>query len=792
MTSTGRTGAPGCFHPVPGAHLRQQRHRTRRLLAMLRAGTGRQLVVIHAPAGYGKTTLAVQWLQVLQDEGAHVAWLGLHQDDNDPHWFLDHLLEAARRALPQAEVAIAELKDLIEQSAEDMQRYTLSVLLELITRHGGRFVLTFDDWHLIDDPQVHRALVHLLDFAPPNLSLILTSRTRPRLPLSRLRVRRQLTEVDADDPAVRPRRDPRVPRRPGRPAARRRRRRPAVRGHRRLGRGAAARVALAARLRRPDPADPRLLRTAPLRRRVPRGERARRPAAGDPGVPAGHVGVRPALRRPGGQARRSRRRPGDARGARTSRPLPAAARRRARVVPLPPPLRRVPAPPSGARPPRAGAAAAPAGVELVLRARPGLRGGHARAGRGHRRTGHRPGRAARHAVGRAQPDGQPARPHGAAAARRGRRAATPAHGRGLGERPVAALGRRPGRARPPAPRDAGGRGARGDALGGRRRAGLHRRLRRPHRPRRDAGQEEPGPAPDLPAVGGRGGGQHPDVLRHLLDALPGRAGAPAVGPTVPRPHDRAVLGRLRAVLLGHRRVRPARPRRGRGAPARRGRPRPGVGRPPLARRAAGRGSAGRAALRARRAREAERSWRRAASWGRRAGSSTSWSRATPCSPGSRPTAAPRPRRPSCSRKARRWPSGSTSPGCPPPSPPNGSAGSWPRGACARPAAPRRTCPTARPAPAGSAWHRPDPHRVARRGVVRRGRPPQRRGAAGGADRRPPGPRPGPGGGDGDGRARRRRRNARRAGSPRSARSPGRWRSWCPRGCGRPSWTAAPR
>ena len=58
-------------------------------------------------------------------------------------------------------------------------------------------MLTFDDWHLIDDPQVHRALVHLLDFAPPNLSLILTSRTRPRLPLSRLRVRRQLTEVDA-------------------------------------------------------------------------------------------------------------------------------------------------------------------------------------------------------------------------------------------------------------------------------------------------------------------------------------------------------------------------------------------------------------------------------------------------------------------------------------------------------------------------------------------------------------------------------------------------------------------
>jgi serine/threonine-protein kinase PknK len=169
-----------------------------RLLAMLCEGRGRQLTVIHAPAGYGKTTLAVQWLRVLQDEGATVAWLGLHRDDNDPHWFLSHLLGAVRQVLPSADEVIGDLARLIEQNAEDMQSYTLSVLLERIAAHDGRFVLTFDDWHVIDAPSAHRALVHLLDFAPPNLSLILTSRTRPDLPLSRLRVRQQLTEVDAD------------------------------------------------------------------------------------------------------------------------------------------------------------------------------------------------------------------------------------------------------------------------------------------------------------------------------------------------------------------------------------------------------------------------------------------------------------------------------------------------------------------------------------------------------------------------------------------------------------------
>ncbi|MGE0298502.1 MAG: AAA family ATPase, partial [Pseudonocardia sp.] len=169
----------------------------RRLLTMLSARRDRQLVVIHAPAGYGKTTLAVQWLRVLEEDGAAVAWLGLHRDDNDPHWFLSHLLESVRRVLPDSDAAIGELKELIEQSAEDTQRYTVTALLEQIARHGGRFVLTFDDLHVVDDPRIHDAVVQLLDFAPPNMALIITSRTRPHLPLSRLRVRQQLIEIDA-------------------------------------------------------------------------------------------------------------------------------------------------------------------------------------------------------------------------------------------------------------------------------------------------------------------------------------------------------------------------------------------------------------------------------------------------------------------------------------------------------------------------------------------------------------------------------------------------------------------
>jgi LuxR family maltose regulon positive regulatory protein/serine/threonine-protein kinase PknK len=178
-------------------HVRNVIERSR-LLGKLADRGARALTVIHAPAGYGKTTLAVQWLQRLERDGTVIVWLGLHRDDNDPRWFLSHLLEAVRRVLPAADAVIAELIELIEQNAEDVQGYTLSVLLDRIAAHESRVVVAFDDWHLVEDADVHRALGRLLDFAPPNLAVVLTSRRRPMLALSRLRVRGQLVEIDAD------------------------------------------------------------------------------------------------------------------------------------------------------------------------------------------------------------------------------------------------------------------------------------------------------------------------------------------------------------------------------------------------------------------------------------------------------------------------------------------------------------------------------------------------------------------------------------------------------------------
>ena len=228
-------------------------------------GPGRQLVVIHAPAGYGKTTLAVQWLQELRARRRRRRVARPAPRRQRPALVPLPPAGGPAPGAARAGDALDELRELIEQSAEDTQRYTLSALLELIARHERRFVLTFDDWHLIDDaagapragaPARLRAAQPVADPHQPHPARACRSPAWP--------VRRQLTEVDADTLRF----DLAETRAflvdlNGLPL-RRRRRRAAVREHRRLGRGPAARVAVAARLRRPRRADPRLLRPPPL------------------------------------------------------------------------------------------------------------------------------------------------------------------------------------------------------------------------------------------------------------------------------------------------------------------------------------------------------------------------------------------------------------------------------------------------------------------------------------------------------------------------------------------------
>jgi serine/threonine-protein kinase PknK len=176
--------------PIPTAGL-VTRHR---LIDLLRAGERRRLVLIHAPSGFGKSTLAAQWCAELAGEGVAVGWLSIDDDDNNVVWFLAHLLEAIGRVRP----ALAEsLGPVIEEHGEEADRYVLTALVDQIHASGDRVALVIDDWHRVSNAKTIAALRVLLDNGCHHLQIIVTSWSRSWLPLSTMRIHDELIEIDS-------------------------------------------------------------------------------------------------------------------------------------------------------------------------------------------------------------------------------------------------------------------------------------------------------------------------------------------------------------------------------------------------------------------------------------------------------------------------------------------------------------------------------------------------------------------------------------------------------------------
>jgi serine/threonine-protein kinase/serine/threonine-protein kinase PknK len=165
-----------------------------RILDRLGAGRRPKLVLIHAPAGYGKSTLASQWGQILTQQGLKGAWLAIDSDDNNAVWFLAHLIEAIRRTMP-------ELADTLQQEfeghLENTSQYVLNALINCLHSDKQTLALVLEDWHRVDNTETTNALAYLLENCCHHLHLIVTSRTHTGLPLATLRVQGELAEIDA-------------------------------------------------------------------------------------------------------------------------------------------------------------------------------------------------------------------------------------------------------------------------------------------------------------------------------------------------------------------------------------------------------------------------------------------------------------------------------------------------------------------------------------------------------------------------------------------------------------------
>ena len=152
------------------------------------------LVLVCAPAGFGKTALLADWLR---SGGRPVAWLSLDAADNDPVRFWRHVVAALDRARPGTGERVAPLLGPPPSSFEGL---VTALINELAAQSGeNAIVLVLDDYHLINARQVHASLAFLLEHLPPGLHLVLASRSDPPLPLARLRARGQLAELRTDD-----------------------------------------------------------------------------------------------------------------------------------------------------------------------------------------------------------------------------------------------------------------------------------------------------------------------------------------------------------------------------------------------------------------------------------------------------------------------------------------------------------------------------------------------------------------------------------------------------------------
>ena len=169
-----------------------------------------RLVLVAAPAGFGKTTLMTQWLAG-QSSGVpgtvaakSVAWLSLDAADSDLTRFLTHVVAALQNAHPDVADEIgkelgADALALLEAARGQSAEPALISLLNDLDTLVGATVVALDDYHVIDAPAVHDAVTFLLDHLPAHVTLAITTRADPPLPLARLRGRGELVEVRAAD-----------------------------------------------------------------------------------------------------------------------------------------------------------------------------------------------------------------------------------------------------------------------------------------------------------------------------------------------------------------------------------------------------------------------------------------------------------------------------------------------------------------------------------------------------------------------------------------------------------------
>jgi LuxR family transcriptional regulator, maltose regulon positive regulatory protein len=166
-----------------------------RLVERLEEGLAYDLILVSAPAGFGKTTLVGEWAREKRPQ-VHTCWLSLDEGDSDPVRFFEYLI----RALQDFRPGLGEkILTWLHAPQPPPARSVLTALMNDLVGLSEDLVLVLDDFQFVTSADVHEAVSYLLEHLLPRLHLLLATRADPPLPLARLRGRGQLLEIGADD-----------------------------------------------------------------------------------------------------------------------------------------------------------------------------------------------------------------------------------------------------------------------------------------------------------------------------------------------------------------------------------------------------------------------------------------------------------------------------------------------------------------------------------------------------------------------------------------------------------------
>ncbi len=165
------------------------------LIQQLASAAGK-LILVDAPAGFGKSTLVAQW-SASPLENRQFAWLTLDAADNDPGRLWWHVVCALQRACPELEVA--DVLHALRVRFPDIQGTVLPLLINELAGLKDTVILALDDYDLIQESACHDQVKFLLLRLAPSARIVLMTRVDPPLPLARMRAAGEVVEIRARD-----------------------------------------------------------------------------------------------------------------------------------------------------------------------------------------------------------------------------------------------------------------------------------------------------------------------------------------------------------------------------------------------------------------------------------------------------------------------------------------------------------------------------------------------------------------------------------------------------------------